>query len=110
MHVLATKFAARRYAVAGVAVLLMLVVGPASRSSEAATTGLVAAYSFDEGSGTTVADASGAGNKGTVQNGTWSTAGKYGGALSFNGTSSLVSIADSASLDLSSGMTLEAWV
>src|SRR5205814_7140669 len=70
---------------------------------------LVAAYSFDEGSGTTVVDRSGTGNGGTVSNTTWSS-GKYGGALSFNGTSSWVTVADSASLDLTTAMTLEAWV
>ena len=70
----------------------------------------VAAYSFDEGSGSTVADASGNGNNGTVSNTTWTASGKYGKALVFNGSSSLVTIPDSASLHLSSGMTLEAWV
>jgi hypothetical protein len=72
--------------------------------------GLVAAYSFDQGTGATVPDASGNGNTGTLSNTTWSLSGKYGGALSFNGTSSLVSINDSAALHLSTGMTLEAWV
>ena len=72
--------------------------------------GLVAAYSFNEGSGTTVADASGLGNTGTVTNATWTTTGKFGNALVFNGTSALVSIPDSASLHLTAGMTLEAWV
>ena len=38
------------------------------------------------------------------------TAGKFGGALSFNGTSSVVTVPNSASLQLSTGMTLEAWV
>ena len=55
-------------------------------------------------------DASGTGNHGAVTGATWSAAGKYGGALSFNGTSNLVTIADANSLDLTSGMTLEAWV
>ena len=82
----------------------------ASVTTSAAPSGLVAAYGFDEGSGTTVTDASGNGNNGTVANTTWSTAGKFGGALSFNGTSSVVTIPNSASLQLSSGMTLEAWV
>jgi hypothetical protein len=72
--------------------------------------GLVAAYSFDQGTGTTVPDASGSGNTGTLSNTSWSLSGKYGGALSFNGTSSLVSINDSSGLHLSGGMTLEAWV
>ena len=73
-------------------------------------TGLVAAYSFDEGSGTTVHDSSGNGNNGTVSNTTWTAAGKYFGGLVFNGTSSMVTIPDAPSLDLTTGMTLEAWV
>ena len=85
-------------------------VVPQSRVALAATSGLVAAYGFNEGSGATVADASGNGNNGTISNATWSTAGKFGDALSFNGTSSVVTIPNSASLQLSSGMTLEAWV
>lgn len=72
--------------------------------------GLVAAYSFDEASGTTVKDLSGNGNTGTLVNASWTTSGKYRGALSFNGTSSMVKVNDSASLDLTTGMTLEAWV
>src|SRR5262245_30616145 len=51
---------------------------------------LVAAYSFDQGAGTTVADASGIGNTGTISGATWTTSGKFGNALSFNGTSARV--------------------
>ena len=36
--------------------------------------------------------------------------GKYGGALSFNGTSARVNIPSSSSLQLTTAMTLEAWV
>ena len=79
-------------------------------STRAATTGLVAAYSFNEGSGSTVGDASGTGNNGTTSNTTWSASGKYGGALSFNGTSARVNIPNSSSLQLTTAMTLEAWV
>ncbi len=79
-------------------------------STAAAPNGLVAAYGFDEGSGTTVADASGNGNAGTITGATWAATGKYGKALQFNGTSALVTVPDAASLHLSSGMTLEAWV
>jgi chitodextrinase len=71
---------------------------------------LVAAYAFNEGTGTTVADASGNGNNGTIANATWSAAGKFGKALSFNGTNARVNINDSTSLRLTTGMTLEAWV
>ena len=71
--------------------------------------GLVAAYAFSEGSGTTTTDSSGNGNGGELTNATWTT-GKFGNALSFNGTSALVTVPDSPSLDLTTGMTLEAWV
>ena len=75
-----------------------------------APTGLVAAYSFNEGAGGTVQDASGNGHIGTVSGATWLAAGVYGGALSFDGVNDLVTVADSPSLDLTAGMTLEAWV
>ena len=73
-------------------------------------TGLVAAYNFNEGSGTTLTDRSGSGNHGTIANATWTTSGRYGKALVFNGTSSWVTIADAPSLDLTTGMTLEVWI
>jgi glucose/arabinose dehydrogenase len=73
--------------------------------------GLVAAYTFEAGSGTTVADVSANGRTGTIGGGaSWSTSGKFGNALSFNGSSGLVSIADAASLDFTSTLTIEAWV
>jgi chitodextrinase len=95
---------------AAVASAGILVQEFSSPGVQAASSGLVAAYSFNEGSGTTVNDASGNGNSGTISGATWTTAGKYGSALVFNGRSSRVNINDSASLHLSSGMTLEAWV
>lgn len=73
--------------------------------------GLVAAYGFEEGTGTTLSDASGNANNGTLQNGAiWVTGGRIGKALRFDGVNDLVSVADSNSLDLTNGMTLEAWV
>jgi hypothetical protein len=71
--------------------------------------GPVAAYNFDEGSGTQVLDASGSGNTGTIQRATWTAAGHSGSALSF-GSQTWITIADNASLDLRTAMTLEAWV
>ena len=76
----------------------------------ATPTGLVAAYSFNAGSGTTVADTSGNGRTGTISGATWSTQGKFGNALSFDGVNDWVTVADAPSLDLTTGMTLEAWV
>jgi chitodextrinase len=70
----------------------------------------VAAYGFNEGSGTAVGDVSGYGNNGTISGATWTTLGKYGNALSFSGTNALVTINNATSLQLTSAMTLEAWV
>ena len=93
------------------------VVAPATTTTYAATygltppnVGLVAAYSFDAGSGSALVDVSGAGNSGTISGPTWSTQGHAGGALSFDGVNDLVTIADASSLDLTTGMTLETWV
>jgi hypothetical protein len=72
--------------------------------------GLVAAYAFDEGSGSSAADASGNSNTGQINGATWASTGKDGGALSFDGVNDSVTVADSAPLDLTDGMTLEAWV
>src|SRR2546425_6460313 len=72
--------------------------------------GLVAAYGFAEGAGTTVADSSGNNNMGTISGATWTTAGRFGSALAFNGTSAVVTVPNSTSLQLTTGMTLEAWV
>ena len=76
-----------------------------------ASNGLVAAYGFEEGVGTTLFDLSGNSNTGVLKNGpTWVTTGRYGKALKFDGVDDYVSITDDNSLDLTSGMTLEAWV
>jgi glucose/arabinose dehydrogenase/PKD repeat protein len=93
------------------------ITAPAAATTYTATygltppnTGLVAAYSFDGGSGPTLADVSGTGNNGTISGATWSTQGHSAGALSFDGVNDIVTVADAPSLDLTTGMTLEAWV
>jgi hypothetical protein len=92
------------------ALALALTTTVLATASAQAATGLVAAYGFNEGTGAAVADASGTGNNGTTSGTTWATGGKFGSALSFNGTSASVTVPDSNSLDLVTGMTLEAWV
>src|ERR1051325_8851670 len=98
------------------AVLLQSVIVVALQSSAQETlefaptlAGPVAAYSFDEGSGTTVTDASGNGNNGIITGATWTNQGKFGNALSFTAPD-WVTVNDSNTLDLTSGMTLEAWI
>ena len=74
------------------------------------TTGLVAAFGFEEGTGAAVNDASIANNDGSITGASWSPAGRFGSALSFDGVDDRINVADSSSLDLTNGMTLEAWV
>jgi len=72
--------------------------------------GLVAAYKFEEASGSTVVDASGKGNTGTISGPSRITQGRFGKALSFDGVDDWVTVNGAPSLDLTAGMTLEAWV
>ena len=72
--------------------------------------GLVAAYSFDAISGSTINDQSGLGHTATLSNATWNATGHSGGAVSFNGTNAWVTVADAPDLRLTTSMTVEAWV
>src|SRR5436853_7313995 len=94
--------------IAVLALFAFFLVNPSPAGAQ--TPGLVAAYAFSEGSGTTVADTSGNNNNGTISGATWTSAGRFGNALVFNGTSARVTVPNAASLQLTTGMTLEAWV
>ena len=82
----------------------------ASATTSAVVSGLVAAYPFDEGSGTATTDLSGNGADGTISGATWTTAGKYGDALSFNGASSYVDLGNPTALQTTGSMTWSAWI
>jgi hypothetical protein len=71
--------------------------------------GPVGEWGFDEARGTRVRDASGTGNTGRIS-GALRTRGRFGGGLSFDGRNDWVTVSDDPSLDLTRGMTLEAWV
>ena len=89
------------------AALTIFMPGTAALAAPAA---LVAAYSFDAGTGSLVRDVSGKGHDGTISGAAWMSSGRHGGALSFDGVNDLVTVADASALDLDSGMTLSAWV
>ena len=77
----------------------------------AVPSGLRAAYAFNEGINTTTADASGNANTGTLTNGpVWTTQGRYGNAITFDGVNDFVSVPDNATLDLGGTGTIETWV
>jgi glucose/arabinose dehydrogenase len=72
--------------------------------------GIVAGYAFDDGSGTSAADASGHGITGTLTNGpTWA-AGRYGGAISLDGSDDYVDLGNPSALRLTGSMTVSAWI
>ena len=72
--------------------------------------GITAGYAFDEVSGTSAADASGHGIVGTLTNGATFTAGKYGNAVTLDGTNDFVNLGNPTALQLTGSMTVSAWV
>ena len=70
----------------------------------------IAAYAFDEGSGSAIADASGHSNSGQLQSTSWSATAKYGKAVSFNGTSSYIDLGNPSSLQTTGSMSWSAWI
>ena len=73
------------------------------------TTDPVAYYKFDETSGTTASDSSGSNNSGTLTNSpSWTTLGKFSGALSFDGTDDYVDTKD-FSFSKNDSFTFSVW-
>jgi concanavalin A-like lectin/glucanase superfamily protein/Big-like domain-containing protein/fibronectin type III domain protein/parallel beta helix pectate lyase-like protein len=72
--------------------------------------GQIASYSFNEGLGNSAADSSLNQNTGSLSGAAWTTAGKFGSGLSFNGTSSFVDAPDMDPLTLQTNATFMAWV
>ncbi|HWT92435.1 MAG TPA: hypothetical protein VN238_05530, partial [Solirubrobacteraceae bacterium] len=100
----------RRRGAAYLAVLLALCLAGWSNASKAiADSSPVLALSLDEGEGPLALDASANHNDGDVAGAAWA-AGRFGAALEFDGEDDWVTVADSPSLDLSSEVTVEAWV
>ncbi len=95
---------------AAIAVAMTAAALAAPGAAHADSPGLVGAYGFEEPTGTTAVDSSAGGNPGTLAGATRTGSGRFGQALTFDGADDRVNVADSASLDLTTGMTLEAWV
>ncbi|HSX42846.1 MAG TPA: LamG-like jellyroll fold domain-containing protein [Candidatus Saccharimonadales bacterium] len=76
-----------------------------------ASNGPVAAWSFNEGSGTTAADTTGHGNAATLVNGATFAAGKTGTGLGLDGTNDYLNVPNSTGLDISgSNLTIDMWL
>ena len=91
---------------------LLMIVVVATAFSTAAQASLVGWWKLDETSGVTIADSSGFGNTGKLENMTgneW-TAGKLGGALEFAGAGDYIRLDTGLSLDVTDGFTFAAWV
>jgi len=97
---------------AGTSVIIGSAVNLEVSSGPAGVPGLVMALAFDETTGTTAIDSSPNPRNGVITQAVRVAAGKFGGALRFDGVNDWVTITDvtNSKLDLSTGMTLEAWV
>jgi len=69
-------------------------------------------WKFDEGYGTSAKDSSIYGNNGTITGATWTNAGKFNKALSFDGTGDYVNVGNVASLNFerTSALSIDFWV
>jgi hypothetical protein len=76
------------------------------------TEGLVGYWPFDEEAGTAARDSSGYGGHGVLTNmdAADHVAGKFSNALDFDGSNDYVSVADASHLDITTAITISAWV
>jgi len=82
-------------------------------SESPSTAGLVGHWTMDDNAAnTTVLDSSGRSNHGTARRNTsaLSTLGKIGSALTFNGSSDYINCGNASSLDITSSISVSAWV
>ena len=88
----------------------VLVTAAITASPALAATAPVGLWKLDEGSGTHVADSSGNGNNGVLSGGVSWVPGASGSALSFDGSTGEVKVADNTVLEPHSTVTVSAWV
>jgi hypothetical protein len=87
---------------------LIIVLCMASFAAAGLQDGLVAHWTFDEGSGIIAYDSAG-NNNGVIHDAKWTT-GKFGGALDFDGDKDYVTVPDNDSLTPQYEMTISWWV
>jgi hypothetical protein len=92
----------------GAVVVLAATAVPASLAA-GPDRGPVAAYSFDEGEGTTAEDLTGDGHTATLEGAEWAR-GRYGDGLRFDGKTACATVADAADLRFGEEFTVESWV
>lgn len=73
------------------------------------TPGLIAYWKFNEASGDTASDSSGQGNHATVRGASWTSSGRFGNALAFDGVDDYV-LTPVRFSQLTNGLTWMAWV
>jgi len=91
----------------GISVVMLFLL--ASLAEAGLQDGLVLYLPFDAGQGDAVADLSGNGHDGSIEGAEW-VEGKFGKALSFNGTDSFVEIPFADDFVITEAITLGAWV
>ncbi len=82
---------------------------PSPRSTSSSVGTMISYWRFDEGSGLLASDSVGA-NDGTLMNGPVWTTGMVNNALSFDGTDDHVDVPEDATLNLTTPLSLEAWI
>jgi hypothetical protein len=93
-----------------IGVLCFSMLSILAQRTEASNPSLVGYWNLDEGFGDIAHDSSGNGNDGTLKNGPAWVDGKYGKALSFDGANDYVEVEASSSLDVTSQVTVTAWI
>jgi len=91
------------------AIALVTAGGMGFASATPSSSGLVAHWSFDQSSGTTLTDNSGNGHTGTISGTPTSAAGKISNALTFKGTDA-VALGNITQIDNVSQLTLATWM
>lgn len=98
-----------RPAVVFLLLLASQINGPCRRACAKEPANLVGSWSFEEGQGSVARDASGNVNHGKIFHAQWRN-GKVGSGLWFNGKDAWVDCGSAPALQLTKGVTIEAWV